>query len=347
MITLELFAAAASTHGRPGFRREVDGMELITDSLYPGLQSSGYVYLPRGDTSIGLLLTERVYGELDWVDGEIFGDVGGEVTRYHLGGYARDPWPLFRETYDPPLEIPRFRVGPEGVSQEFFDVVDAAIAAGEDVRFVGNGSDNVYRSGPGNDSLLGMPGADVLRAARGDDELRGGNGGDRLRGGSGEDRLAGGAGKDRLVGGEQADILEGGPRRDVLLGGAARDRLDGGNGRDVLAGGGGRDDLIGGAGRDRFVFRDPAESAPGPRADRILDFRPGEDRIVLRAIDANPATPGDDAFVFIAADGFTGTAGELRFENARLRGDIDGDGVADVVIAVLGMAELESSDFVL
>jgi serralysin len=67
-----------------------------------------------------------------------------------------------------------------------------------------------------------------------------------------------------------------------LTGNAGDNRLAGGGGADVLAGGAGRDVLVGGPGADRFLF----DVTPGAAdADRIEDFRPGADRILLdRAI---------------------------------------------------------------
>ena len=76
--------------------------------------------------------------------------------------------------------------------------------------------------------------------------------------------------------------------------------------------------------------------------DTITDFRSG-DKIDLFFVDANTTggSPGDQAFNFIGSGGFTGHAGELRaFEdnahpgNWFVEGDVNGDGVADIVIAV-------------
>ena len=65
---------------------------------------------------------------------------------------------------------------------------------------------------------------------------------------------------------------------DKLSGGIRDDVLKGGGGDDVLDGGKGRDRLVGGDGADAFVFSTKLGKG---RPDRIEDFVPGEDTIVL------------------------------------------------------------------
>ena len=94
-------------------------------------------------------------------------------------------------------------------------------------------------------------------------------------GGAGHDLIDGGAGPDRLWGGAGADTLRGGAGHDWLHGGAGHDVLRGGVGQDTLVGGAGNDRLYGGAGADTFVFQ------PGSGVDRVMDYQPGIDRILL------------------------------------------------------------------
>ncbi len=118
--------------------------------------------------------------------------------------------------------------------------------------------------------------------------------------GDGDDRIFGGAGRDTLVGGAGDDKLFGGTAGDVLRGGVGADRISGGAGDDRL---------IGGAGPDRFVFTLNAGD------DVARDFRPGFDRIVLRAYDLDgfddlaPALSeaGGDAVIDFALLGGAGT----------------------------------------
>mgnify|MGYP001235193797 CR=1 FL=1 len=98
---------------------------------------------------------------------------------------------------------------------------------------------------------------------------------DRVDAGGGHDMVDGGRGADTLLGGGGDDSLLGNDGADLLAGGSGADRLRGGNGADSLAGNGGKDIMTGGGGADVFRF------AGQTGADRITDFRDGEDRIDL------------------------------------------------------------------
>lgn len=80
----------------------------------------------------------------------------------------------------------------------------------------GWGSDDIIRTGTGNDSLSGNGG---------NDRIDGGAGQDSLDGGGGRDTLEGGAGQDQLYGGNGADLLYGGYDADTIFGGAGNDTL--------------------------------------------------------------------------------------------------------------------------
>jgi serralysin len=184
---------------------------------------------------------------------------------------------------------------PGSLRTAFGTVIERANGGGGDDRITGNGAANELRGGAGDDVLLGLAGDDLLLGQTGDDqllglegrdELRGGAGADRMNGGSlvdildggdGADELFGGDGDDRLGGGRGDDIIHGGNGRDILAGGEGADRLGGGAGDDTLNGGPGDDVLSGGPGRDRLLLGADANSV-----DRITDFQPGIDLIVLR-----------------------------------------------------------------
>lgn len=203
-----------------------------------------------------------------------------------------------------------------------------------------------------DDKLNGGRGSDVLAGADGDDRIFGKAGSDRLTGGAGFDALRGNNGHDSLDGGAGKDTLYGGGGNDLLEGGGGKDRIIGNRGHDTIIGGAGKDEMSGGEGADTFVFADPSESGPSKRArDVITDFRKGNDRIDLSAIDANPATPTDDEFRFLGQDSFTGHAGEIRYSKGSLRSmisiDIDGDRTADMRIELSGTHKLDHWDFIL
>jgi Ca2+-binding RTX toxin-like protein len=91
--------------------------------------------------------------------------------------------------------------------------------------------------------------------------------------------LSGGAIGDVVQGDDRGSVLSGNGANDRLSGGAGNDLLRGGEGNDWLAGAAGADTLSGGAGADDFVFQVPGTAFRG--ADRITDFTPGLDRILL------------------------------------------------------------------
>ena len=107
-------------------------------------------------------------------------------------------------------------------------------------------------------------------------------------------------------------------------------------------GGNGRDRLVGGTGADAFVFRRADLRGPG---DVITDMT-HHDHIDLARIDANVHQAGNDAFAFVGAAEFTG-AGQLRLHAGVLQGDVDGDGVADLVLRLLRVQDLAGMDFTL
>lgn len=145
------------------------------------------------------------------------------------------------------------------------------------------------------------------------------------------------------------DTLAGTSGGDVIYGLAGNDTIDGGAGGDRLFGGAGKDMLTGGAGADRFVYTALSDSTPALAGrDIITDFsRTDGDSIDISAIDARADLAGDQAFTLVTGD-FTGTPGEasiLRFDtNDVLQLDVDGDGVADMMITVRFTGDLIAAD---
>jgi Ca2+-binding RTX toxin-like protein len=136
------------------------------------------------------------------------------------------------------------------------------------------------------------------------------------------------------------------PGDDVLYGGAGDDALHGQDGNDVLMGGGGIDSVEGGRGADLFRFDNSHESMPGA-PDKVTDFDAGEgDRIDLSRFDANSGTAEHDVFAFIADRAFSGMAGELRFGDQVLAADLDGDGVEDFAVQIVGVGTISQDEIV-
>lgn len=247
----------------------------------------------------------------------------------------------------------------------------------------GGGADTIF-SGTGADTIVTGDGADRVTLRGGADSVDAGAGRDRLiidysamttdvtggiTGGNGLTGYVGhiadlkvsvldfqrseaftittGSGDDNVITGNGFDILRGNLGNDLLKSGGGADRLFGGGGNDTLRGGLGTDVAAGGAGADVFVFATAAEARSGFGHDRIVDFQAATDRIDLSGIDADTVQLGHQAFDFIGAALFSSVAGQLRFGNGLVSGDVDGDGTADFEIEIGPQSGLTAGDFLL
>ena len=135
-------------------------------------------------------------------------------------------------------------------------------------------------------------------------------------------------------------------RANVIDGLGGNDQIDGEGGNDTLNGGDGDDNILGGSGRDTYLF-DVADGS----IDTILGFDRNRDKIDLSDLDAIEGNAGHDAFTNIGSAAFSGAAGELRVfrqgNHVQIQGDVDGDGIADLLIVVQGATSLGSADLVL
>ena len=225
-------------------------------------------------------------------------------------------------------------------------------------------------SGPGSALIFGTDFADKIIGRKGNSEMLGRAGNDTFAGGGNFDTLDGGSGIDTLLcsgrssvtvnlahgtvsNGDQVTSIEnvvGTIVGDLLIGDAAANLLQGAGGDDTLDGGAGFDTLAGGSGVDSFVYLATSAAPVGRGVDTISDFSVrGGDVIDLSAIDANGSLAGD-AFNFIGTAAFGRAAGQLRYSVGAgfvtVEADVTGDGVADMVIRVLGVSTLSGTDFV-
>ncbi|MEH2513774.1 Ca2+-binding RTX toxin-like protein [Nitrobacteraceae bacterium AZCC 1564] len=213
-----------------------------------------------------------------------------------------------------------------------------------------------------NDALTGDAGANHLDGGAGNDLIWGGDGNDTLTGGSGADTLSGGAGIDTAdystsQGKVTVDLALGtGSGGDAqgdrltsienITGSAFDDHLIGNTAANQIFGGAGADVLTGGAGADTFVFKTVQDSTPAHQ-DQITDFSSAQgDHIDLSAIDANTQAAGHQDFGFIGSAAFSDVAGQLRFADHFLEGDVNGDGAADFRVNV-NVASLQHGDLIL
>ncbi|PWS38293.1 protease [Falsiroseomonas bella] len=220
-------------------------------------------------------------------------------------------------------------------------IENAVGGAGADT-LAGNQAGNRLQGGAGNDWLDGREGADMLIGGLGADTMLGGAGFDSFVVDDARDVVieAAGAELDRLIVattqavtlpagvemlwlGASGGIGIGNDGHNLLVGGAGADRLDGRGGKDLIEGGGGADTLLGGTGADSFVLR------RGDGWDRIEDFAPGQDKLVLT--------------------GFGLTVSEVLGLLATVPGgtSLDLGGGDGVLLAALAPGQLSSGDFVL
>ena len=228
----------------------------------------------------------------------------------------------------------------------------------------------------GHDRLIGGAKADDLTGGDGDDMLEGRAGADIINGGQGRDcasyansasgvtaSLTSGRGTrgdalgDRfdsiecLAGSRFADTLTGDAGANRINGGAGNDTLVGGGGNDFLRGGLGADRLLGGLGDDVFAFGTILDSAPGS-GDLVIGFDPGNDRIDLRAIDAQSGVSGNQSFVYVGTAAFSGE-GQIRAEqvgsDVLLHINTTGNSVDEATIRLINIpvTSISSSDFLL
>ncbi len=245
----------------------------------------------------------------------------------------------------------------------------------------GIGNDTLNGSN-GNDLLIGGDGDDILNGGNGNDTLNGGNGNDILNGGDGQDTMDGGDGDDIFIVDDAGDVItdtsgidqvqtiisftlpegfenlqftglqsgllgQGNSGNNTMQNNDAGGELQGGVGNDRFEDGAGRDVFVGGQGADTFDFSQLQNGVL--RLGEVLDFSVARgDKIDVSKIDANGnPLDGNQSFSFVGEQDFSGVAGELRFSQRLLQGDINGDGVADFEIKLVGVLELKQDDILL
>lgn len=167
----------------------------------------------------------------------------------------------------------------------------------------------------------------------GDDVVTGGDGMDTLYGSGGNDQLRGGLGDDFLVGGGGDDYVQGGAGDDLLRGRSGMDTLEGGAGADIL---------LGQEGADYFRFGASNSGPAKGERDIIKDYEDGVDHLAFLW--------GSFSHFAEGADRFSGSVGELIYQQGAnagfLKGDLDGDRVADFVVTMRGEHTLTEEDFI-
>lgn len=229
----------------------------------------------------------------------------------------------------------------------------------------GTSGNDIINGYGGNDNISGNAGDDIIDGGAGDDGLNGGTNtafGDTVTYASAtaavtvtlastRSQNTGGAGRDTLSGFEN---LTGSDFNDRLTGSTGANTINGGKGDDIITGGRGADVLWGDEGSDTFDFNAVSETGNSATTrDIIMDFEQGRDRIDLSTIDASSALRGNNSFLFRDEQLSFGTAsdGEIRYvhENGMtvIYGDTDRDSAPEFQIALNGIYNLTSADFIL
>jgi serralysin len=154
---------------------------------------------------------------------------------------------------------------------------------------------------------------------------------------------------ENAIGSERGDRIGGTDGANFLVGLGGTDEVHGFGGDDIIDGGLGVDFMSGGTGADHFVYRtanDTGNSGPqNPFAavETIADFNGAEgDRIDLSLM------AGADGFTFNGAGAFTGAGhGEIRFADGFVQVDANGNGTADLIIDMNGLATMSNTDFLI
>jgi Ca2+-binding RTX toxin-like protein len=223
------------------------------------------------------------------------------------------------------------------------------------------GTDTITGVGNSADNYIeGNAAANFLDGGLGADTMKGGDGNDTYYVDSifdvvletNANQLTGGT--DNVVstvsytlGANLENILLAGSDAITGVGNELNNYIEGNAAVNYLEGGLGSDRLMGGLGADTFVFKTVGDSQVGSNRDVIIDFSSVQgDRIDLSGMDANSTLANDQAFSFIGSAAFS-AAGQLRLQGDILSGDINGDGIADFELQLLGVSALGVGELVL
>ncbi|MCG6901430.1 MAG: M10 family metallopeptidase C-terminal domain-containing protein [Rhodobacter sp.] len=318
--------------GRFAYNSDGRGVDIVTNSGWLG----GNVSLGVDDDSF-----TNTGGTVDGIlflgaGNDVFDGRGGIVAGRVEGGSGNDTY-LIDDS-----DITLFEAFGQGNDAVFAaasyallgNFEDLTLLGSDDLNGFGNDQANQIEGNSGNNRLFGDAGTDQISGMAGNDWIDGGSSGDTLDGGTGDDRILGRRG---------ADQADGGSGDDTLLGNRGNDSLDGGDGNDRLIGGEGVDTLTGGDGEDEFVYK-TVSASPSSAPDEITDFVVGTDKLDLSLLTSDPIT-------LELLGVFTGTGPSLRTAeiagDTRVNIDVDGDGVADMRIVLVGTTGLMESDFIL
>jgi Ca2+-binding RTX toxin-like protein len=233
---------------------------------------------------------------------------------------------------------------------------DAMIGgAGNDTYYVDNIGDIVTeKSSSGTDTIYSSinftmnSNMENLIMLDGALEGNGSSNANTIVGNAANNRILGGGGNDQLYGMGGNDYLSGGDGNDLLDGGDGNDDLRGGNGNDTIKGGAGVDNMYGNSGADIFVFTALTDSGKTvwEARDVLRDFSQAQ----ADKIDLSVVAQEAGGFSFIGNGNFANNGnGQVNYKfvgsHTIVGIDADGNGAADMEVAVIGHVALTDSDF--
>ncbi|MCU0074582.1 calcium-binding protein, partial [Pseudomonas koreensis] len=229
----------------------------------------------------------------------------------------------------------------------------------DNIKAFGNDGNNVLIGNDGNNTLVGGAGLDTLIGGLGNDIYNVDQIGELAliveNANEGADVLNinyAANGQNNLVDMSQTSlqniesVVLSGAGAFKVVGNGLNNTMFGNADNNILNGGLGADTMTGGAGADTFVFSALNEMGIGSNRDVITDFSSLQgDKIDLTQFDANLLTAGINSFTFIGAGDFTG-AGQVRFVDHVLSGNVSGNAGADFEIQLVGVNSFSANDLV-
>lgn len=322
-----LFSLGRTIEGYGRFQTEIEKMFNFiipgqdwadTSWIFSGSSASEFIYGgDLGDTLYGFSGDDlfRPAAGADVVDG----GAGTDSVSYR-GQDAGVTVNLFQ----------RFAVDGAGDRDSLIQIENVAGTIYDDT-IVGNGQNNVFLAGSGNDYVNGRAGDDFIAGGKGNDAIFGRAGDDILYGSNdpGDDNVyVSPTDHDRLAAGTGDDEVHGQDGNDIVLGQAGNDTLYGDDGNDLVAGGAGKDEMFGGDGNDRMFGGADADLIEGGEGDDQLVGAAGDDRLAGNSgNDLLNGAGGADTFVYYNAASGNDTI--LRFETGVDTIEIDTTAVAD------------------
>ena len=321
---------------------------------------------------------DRLSGDAgdDWLIGGPGDDLlhGGPGADLMIGGAGNDIVSYSGATGSVTVDLVAQTVSGLAAAGDRIAGITGAEGTAQDDTLLGDGADNHFRPGKGDDLVIGgagfdtvdysdvdggvyltlqlqnrwqsawaagedrLEGIDALIGSRFDDYLIGDAGYNALYGGAGNDVLKSKGGNDRLDGGAGDDRITGDTGNETIIGGPGEDELFGLRGQDVIYAGPGADYVAGGRDADRIYGQGGADTLRGNIGhDQIWGGRGGDD---LRGGGGTDTLYGEQGSDFLMGENGTDTLDGGKGDDVLI-----GGAGADVFVFAPGYGFDEMRDF--